>query len=145
MTFERDVKTVAQNVLGVAFVDSKARQLRLMHQDPPDMAPEETCQRAVRVGLRVGELMVPAVDRDPARRRFLQAGYRDHHHRMLQPFGALQAAVGEQPVIAKVDAKQPAQMRAKQRDGNTAPAENAGHEGQQRQSMPGADYNYVGP
>ena len=40
----------------------------------------------VRVGLLVGELMMPAVDRDPARRRFLQAGHRDDDHGMLQPF-----------------------------------------------------------
>jgi hypothetical protein len=80
------------------------------------MAPEETCQRAMRVRLLVGELMMPAVDRDPARRRFLQAGHRDDRHRVLQPFRAFQAAMGQQPVIAKVDAEQPAQMRAEQRD-----------------------------
>ncbi len=145
MTFERDVKTIAQDVLGVAFVNSKARQLRLMHQDPADMAPEETCQRAVRVRLLVGELMMPAVDRDPARRGFLQAGDRDDRQSMLQPFRAFQAAVGQQPVIAKVDAEQPAQMRGEQGYDKTAPAESAGHESQQRQAVPGADDDDVGP
>ena len=66
----------------------------------------------VRVRLLVGELMMPAVDGDPARRRFLQAGHRDHHHGVLQPFRTFQAAMGEKPVIAKVDAEQPAQMGA---------------------------------
>ena len=70
----------------------------------------------MRIRLLVGELMVPAMDRDPARRRFLQARHRDHHHGVLQPFRTFQAAVGEQPVIAEVDAEQPAQMGAEQGD-----------------------------
>ena len=109
------------------------------------MGPEETCQRAVRVRLLVGELMMAAMDRDPARRRFLQAGHRDDHHRMLQPFRAFQAAMGEQPVVAKVDAEQPAQMRAHDRDDQAAPAEIAGQERQQREGVVGADPENVGP
>ena len=145
MAFERDVKWIAQDVPGVAFVNPEARKLRLMHQDPADMAPEETGERTVRVRLLVGELMVPAMDRDPARGRVLQAGHRDDRKSMLQPFGTFQAAVGQQPVIAKVDAEQPAQMGGDQRHGKTAPAESAGHEGQQRHGVPGADHDYVGP
>ena len=80
------------------------------------MGPEETGQRAVRVGLLVGELMMPAVDRDPTRGRFLQAGHRDDRHGMLQPFRAFQPAVGEKPVVAKVDTEQAAQMGAEDGD-----------------------------
>ena len=40
----------------------------------------------VRVRLVVGELMMPAVDGDPARRCFLQAGHRDDDHGVLEPF-----------------------------------------------------------
>ena len=112
MAFERDVEAIAQDVLGVALVDAKPREFRLMDQDPADVAPEETCKRAMRVRLLVGELMMPAVDRDPACRRFLQTGHRDHHHGVLQPFRTCQAAVGQKPMIAKVDAEQPAQMGA---------------------------------
>ena len=87
-------------------------------------------KRAMRVRLLVGELMMPAVYGDPARGRFLQAGHRDDHHGVLQPFGAFQAAVGEKSMIAKVDAKQPAEMCAEGGQDEAAPAKIAGHEGQ---------------
>src|SRR6202011_1750327 len=95
-----------------ALVNSETGELRLIHQNPSDVAPEETGKRAMRVRLLVGELMVPAVYRDPSGGCFLEAGHRDHHHGVLQPFRAFQAAMGEKPVVAKVDAEQPAQVGA---------------------------------
>ncbi len=145
IALERDVEAIAQNVLGVALIDAEPRQLGLVHQDPADVAPEETGERAVRIGLLVGELMMAAVDRDPARRGLLQAGHRDHHHRMLQPFRHLQAAMGEEPVVAKVDAEQPAQVGEQHGEDQAAPGEPAGHEGQQRQGMVAGDHDDIGP
>jgi hypothetical protein len=78
---------IAQDIFGVALVNSEARELRLVDQDPADVGPEETRKRAVRVRLLVGVLMMPTVDGDPARRRFLEAGDRDDRHGVLQPFG----------------------------------------------------------
>jgi hypothetical protein len=60
------------------------------------------------IRLLVGVLMMPAVHRDAARRRFLQARHRRYYHGVLQPFRTFQAAMGQQAVIAKVDAEQPA-------------------------------------
>src|SRR5258708_19727659 len=111
MALERDVKPVPQDVLGVALVDSEAREFRLVDQNPSDVAPEEACKRAVRVRLLVGELMMPAVYGDPPCGRFLEARHRDDHHRVLQPFRTFQAAMGQKPMVAKVVSKQPAQMR----------------------------------
>ena len=145
MAFERDVEPVAQNVLGIAFVDSEPRELRLMDQDPANVAPEEACQRRVRVRLFVCELMVAAVNGDPARRCFLQAGHRDDDHGVLEPFGTFQAAVGEKPMIAKVDAEQPAQMGADDRHDEAAPGEIAGHEGKHCHGVIGADADDVRP
>ena len=99
----------------------------------------------VRVRLFVGELMVAAVNGDPARRCFLQAGHRDDDHGVLEPFGTFQAAVGEKPVIAKVDAEQPAQMGADDRHGEAAPGEIAGHEGKHGHGVIGADADDVRP
>src|SRR5882724_8497859 len=121
IAFERDVEAIAQDVLGVALVNSEARQFRLVDQNPSHVAPEETGKRAMRVRLPVGELMVPAVDSHPACGGFLEAGHRDDHHRVLQPFRTCQAAMGQKPVIAKVDAKQPAQMGAEHGDDEAAP------------------------
>ena len=53
--------------------------------------------------------------------------------------------MGEQPMIAKVDAEQPAQMGAEHRDEEPGPAEIAGHEGQQCRDMIGGDDDDVGP
>jgi hypothetical protein len=108
-------------------------------------AQKKLASGAMRVRLLVGELMMPAMDGDPARGCFLEAGDRDDHHGVLQPFRTFQPAVGEKPVIAKVDAKQPAQMCAEHGYEQAAPAEIAGHKGQQRDSMIGADSEYVGP
>src|SRR5258705_12058980 len=115
IALECDVKAIAQDVLGVALVNSEARQLRLVDQNPSHMAPEETGKRAMRVRLPVGELMVPAVDSHPAGGGFLEAGHRDDHHRVLQPLRTCQAPKSQQPMMAKVEAKQPAQMGAQDR------------------------------
>ncbi len=145
MAFERDVEPVAQNVLGIAFVDSEPREFRLMDQDPADVAPEEAGQRRVRVRLFVCELMMAAVNGDPARRRFLQAGHRDDDHGVLEPFGTFQAAVGEKSMVAEVDAEQPAQMGADDRHDEAAPGEIAGHEGKHCHDVIGADADDVRP
>ena len=145
MAFERDVEPVAQNVLGIAFVDSEPRELRLMDQEPANVAPEEACQRRVRVRLFVCELMVAAVNGDPARRCFLQAGHRDDDHGVLEPFGTFQAAVGEKSMVAKVDAEQPAQMGADDRYDEAAPGEIAGHESKHCHGVIGADADDVRP
>jgi len=76
------------------------------------MAPEETCERAMRIRLLVGELMMSTVNRNPACRRFMEAGHCDNRHGMFQRFGAFQATMSQQPVIAKVDTKEPANMGA---------------------------------
>ena len=99
----------------------------------------------VRVRLLVGELMMAAVNGDPARRCFLQAGHRDDDHGVLEPFGTFQAAVGEKPMVAKVDAEQPAQMGADDRNDEAAPGEIAGHEGKHRHGVIGADADDVRP
>src|ERR1700686_4233294 len=106
IAFERDVKAIAQDVPGVALVDPETRQFRLVNQNPPDVPPEETCKRAVRIRPPVGELMMQTVYRDPPGRGFLEAGHRDDHHGVLQPFRTFQAAMSEEPVIAEVDAEQ---------------------------------------
>ena len=108
-------------------------------------APEETGERTMRIRLLVGELMMAAMDRDPAGRGFLQARHRYHHQSVLQPFRTFQAAVGQQPVVAKVDAEQAAQMGADDGDEQAAPAEINRCKGQQRHQMIGPDDDDVGP
>ena len=85
------VEAVAQEVAGVALVDAEPVQLAVLDQDPAHVAPEEIDQRAVRVGLLVGVLVVPAMDGDPARRRVLQAADAENRERVFQPFRAAEA------------------------------------------------------
>jgi len=53
--------------------------------------------------------------------------------------------VGEKPVVAKVDTEQAAQMGAENSDKEAAPAEIAGHEGENRRAMIGGDHDDIGP
>ena len=63
MAFELHIKAIAQDVLGVALIDAKTRQIRLIDQEPADVAPEEVPRRRMRIELFVGVLVMAAVNR----------------------------------------------------------------------------------
>ena len=69
--FHAAVERVAQDVLGVTVVNAEAGEVAVFDQHPTDMAPEAVDQGGVRVVLLVGELVVAAVDGDPAGRGVL--------------------------------------------------------------------------
>src|SRR6185369_16138265 len=98
VALELPVEAIAQHIRGVAVVDAKPRQILILHQEPAHMAPEESGERAVGILLLVGVLMMPAMDRDPAGGRILQTADAQDRQAMLQPFRAVEAAMGEQAV-----------------------------------------------
>ena len=135
VAFERDIERIAQDVLGVALIDAKAVQLGILDDQPADMTPEEIHQGAVRIRLLVGMLMMAAVHRDPARRRIFHTANSDDHEHVLQPFRTAKAPMGEQAMIADIDAKQSAQAGRDDGDDHAGPAEIPGDEGEQRHQM----------
>jgi hypothetical protein len=93
------------NVLGVAFIDPQPRELGGLHHQPAHVAPHKATAWTVRVGRLIRMLMMQAMDRYPTGRRVLDAAYAQDDEGPLQPFGANQPTVGEQAMIAEIDAK----------------------------------------
>ena len=67
--------------------------------------------------------MVAAMNGDPARRRILESADGKYGESVFQPFRAGEAAVGQQPVIADIDAERSEDVDSRQTQENAAPAE----------------------
>ena len=67
--------------------------------------------------------MVQAMHCHPAGRRVLQATDAEDRQTVFEPFRAGEAAVGEQPVEAEVDAERAEDVCAEQTDRQPGPAE----------------------
>src|SRR4029077_4392487 len=135
VALEAPVEAIAQDILGIAVIDAKPRQILVLDQEPSHMAPEEAGQRAVGILLLIGVLMMPAMDRHPAGGGILQAADAQDREAMLEPFRAIEAAMGEQAVIAEVDAQGSEDITAGNRQRDPGPAEEPGQEGQQGDKM----------
>src|SRR4051812_17845120 len=90
-------------------------------------------------------LMVTAMHGNPARRRILEGADSDHGERVLQPFRAEEAAMRKEPVITKADAERAEDVGPEHANGDTSPAEEPRHEGQQRSQMVEADADDIQP
>src|SRR5438309_1650452 len=83
----------------------QAAKLPVVDEEPAHVAPEETDQRAMRVGLFVRMLVVQPMDGDPAGGRFLEAANAEQRQGMLQPARTGEAAVRQQAVVTEIDAQ----------------------------------------
>jgi hypothetical protein len=59
----------------------------------------------MRIFVFVGKLMMPAMNRYPMGRRFLQRTHTQQRQPVLQPARASKRAVRQQPVVTKIDAE----------------------------------------
>src|SRR5579871_5717558 len=87
------------------------------------MAPQKTGQRAVRILLLVGRLMMAPVDCYPSRRTALQATHAQDRQRVFEPFRAAEALMGQEAVITDVDTENAENEIAANRGGDAGPAE----------------------
>src|ERR1700761_967831 len=99
------------------------------------MRPKEIDQRAVRIRLLVGMVVVPAMHSDPECRRALQGAYAENRQRVLDPSRTVEAAMGQKAMKADIDAEHAENKKAREGNRDAAPAEEPGHEGQQRQQV----------
>ena len=99
----------------------------------------------MRIVLSVGVLVVPAMDRDPARRGVLHATHGKDGEQVLQPFLANQAAMREQPMVAEVDAERAEYVEAQNYQGESGPTEEPRQQRQQRDEMVNSHRNGVRP
>src|SRR5262245_30447036 len=143
VALEPFVEGLAQEVPRISFVASESVELAVLDHDPAHVRPEEIDQRTVRVGLLVGVLVVPAMDRDPACRGVLQTAESEDGERVLEPFRAAETPVRQQAVIAEVDAENAEDVVAHDEEGHAGPTEEPRHERKQREQMI-ADQEYGG-
>ena len=109
------------------------------------MRPQEIDQRAVRIRLLVGVLMVPPMGADPARRRVLHAADSKNGERVFQRLRADHAAMGQQPMKAKADSERAENVKPDEGENNAGPAEQPRHERQQSKKMHGEKTTGIDP
>src|SRR5262249_51819364 len=123
---------LAENVLGEVLVQLHALEVGVATHQPVHVAPEEADERAVRVGLLVGVLVMPAIDSDPAGRRVLQAADAEDGETVFEPARGLETAMRQQPVITEVDAERAEDVEPGDAYGDAGPVEQPGDESQER-------------
>ena len=65
--FQPSVQRFSKYVLRIAFKDNRSVELVINYGNPTDVTPEKADARTMRIGLPVGILMMPTMDRYPAR------------------------------------------------------------------------------
>lgn len=99
------------------------------------MAPPKAVTGTVWIAGNIGHVMVPAMQGDPIGGTELHVQDAQRRERTFQAFRAGNAAMGEEPVIADVDAEQGDQQMAQQDARHSGPAEEIRHEGQKRDGV----------
>src|SRR3984885_1013706 len=102
MALDEAVEAVAQDIARITVVGALAAEISVLQKQPAHVRPEEVDQRAVRIGALVGTMVMHAMGRHPPRRRILDTPDGEKRKAMLEPERALEAAMGEQAMIAKV-------------------------------------------
>src|ERR1700676_338048 len=89
--------------------------------------------------------MVHAMRRHPSGGRILQAPYRDDRECVLEPERALEAAVREQPVIAKIHSESAEEIYPDERQPSAGRAVEPGDERQQRKQVVAPNRERISP
>ena len=110
-------------------------KLAILHQQPADVAPKESDQGAVWVGLLVRELVMQAVDQYPAGRRVLQTADSDDRKRVFQPQRAVKTAMRQQSVIAEIDPERAKDVNPNYQGNDSGPAEEPWNEREASEQM----------
>jgi hypothetical protein len=100
IAFQLHVERVAQQVARESLIVVDVEEVAVLDHQPTAVAPEEVHQRAVRIGLLVGMLVVNSMHRHPTRRSILQRANAENGERMLEPFRRHEPLVREQSVVA---------------------------------------------
>src|SRR5262249_55631175 len=121
--------------LGIALVELHAGKFVIGHEQPADMTPNKGHKGAVRVRRLVGMLMMQTVHTDPSGRRVLQTAHAENCQRMFEPLRAIEAAVRQQPVIAKINTQCAKDVRAGERKSKSCPAKKPWQKREERYHM----------
>ncbi len=126
------VEAVLEQVTGIAVVGGEVVDDGVVDQKPAHVTPEEAARaRAVWVGRFVGVLVVHAMDSHPLHGRTLPAADAEDSQAVFQPAWAGEAPVRQQPMITDADAKPADEIEPANRPGQSRPAKQPRHAGQQ--------------
>ncbi len=120
-------------------------EIAVLNDQPPQVTPEEADQGAVRIRLLVGVLMMHPMDCNPASWRALQRANTKQREAVLEPFRALETAVGEQPVVTNVDTHRPEHIVAQEDEHQPGPGKQSGDQRQRQEQMESNDHDKVRP
>jgi hypothetical protein len=99
------------------------------------VSPKKIDRRAVGIRLFICVMMVSTMNCHPEYRRTLQRTYAEDRQRVLKPFGATEAAMGQDAVEASVDAEDAENIKPQQSNDDATPAKKPGRKGRQRQQV----------
>src|SRR4051794_27146865 len=97
------VESIGQDIFRVTLEGAVPFEPAILEDQPAQVPPGETHERAMWIGSRVGVLMMHAMDGHPAGGRVLQRTDTEERKAVLQPFRTSKAAVGEQAMVSDVD------------------------------------------
>jgi len=109
------------------------------------MRPHKAGKRTMRVRLFVGVLVVLPMNADPAGWGVLDTAQAQNSEEVLQPFGASEASVGEQAMVAQTNAERAEDIEAKECRCQAGPTEEPGHERKQGDQVDPSDCCRVDP
>ncbi len=139
------VVVVGEDVAGILFEVGVGAAVGGAAKQPAGMRPADAIAGGVGILLVVGVDMVEAMVGHPAGGRVLERAEGDGGERPLQAAGHLEAPMGQEPVVAEVDAEGAEDHRAREGEREPRPAEAPGNEGQAGQQMDGQNRDEVFP
>ena len=128
LSFQGEVVRIAEHVAGILFIMIQTVDLLVVDQQPAHVSPEQIDQRAMRIRLLVGVLVMQTMDRDPLRRRVLHAQHAERREGSLQPLRHDEALVRQQAVITQVDAERAEDIEPQHGEHDARPTEEVRHE-----------------
>lgn len=88
------VERIAEDVAGIAVECRSVADGRVINQEPTQVAPEKTYERAVWVFFMVGFIVMLAMRGHPTGRSVFQAAEGDHYEEPFHPKWAAKATMG---------------------------------------------------
>src|SRR6266481_2976869 len=128
LSLKSGIEGIAQNILRIQLKDAKPREFSILNHKPSHMRPQKMDQWAMRIRLPVRVLVMQPMVGNPTPRSVLETAHTKNGERVLQPFRAHHATMGQQPMKAQADSERAENIQAEERYHDAGPAEEPGHE-----------------
>src|SRR5690606_11435471 len=129
-TLQPHIKGIFEHIAGDAVVSVEILDVFVGEHQPAHVPPPQVNEWAMGIGLLIGISMVEAMRRDPCCGRVLEAADTENHKETLHRTTTAKAAMGEQSVIADVDAAAE-DVRADETQDQSRPTKQPRHAGKE--------------